>query len=106
CRFYPAVFKSEHLPPPSQVAIEVLVSQYASPSTARDAFIRVATAGTNYQQDDVATGVKGLCYQTTLWSPDKGKDWACTFSKGSKVVVIRTVVTDPAFNVVQIAKAV
>lgn len=106
CRFYPAVFQSEHLPPPSQVVIEIVISQYANATSAHNAFIRIATSGTNYQQDVIATGNTGLCFQTTLWKPDNGKDWACTFSKGSKVVVIRTVVTDPAFNVVQIAKAV
>lgn len=107
CRFYPAVFQSEHLPPPSQVVVEILVSEYASARAAHNAFITIAEkAGTNFQQAEIATGNTGVCYQTTLWPDDKGKDWACNFSKGAKVVVIRTVVTSPALNVIQLAKAV
>jgi hypothetical protein len=106
CRFYPAVFKTENLPPTTQLAVEILIQQYASPDAAHNAFITIAEAGTNYQQEDVASGNTGLCYQTTVWAHDAGKDWACTFSKGSTVVVIRTVVTSPALNVVEIAKAV
>jgi hypothetical protein len=106
CRFYPDVFTSENLPPTSQLAIEILTSKYASDVNAHNAIVRIASAGTNPQQDEVATGNTGVCYQTTVWSKDNGKDWACTFSKGSTVVVIRTVVTSPALNVVGIAKAV
>ena len=106
CRFYPAVFKTENLPPTTQLAVEILAQQYASADAAHNAFITIAEAGTNYQQEEIATGVTGLCYQTTVWTHDAGKDWACSFNKGATVVVIRTVVTSPALNVVEIAKAV
>jgi len=106
CRFFPAVFTSEKLPPTSQVVIEIVVSEYANHTAANNAFIRIAEAGKNFQQEEVATGNTGLCYETTLWAKDQGTDWACTFSKGTKVVVIRTVVNGSSFNVVQLAKAV
>jgi len=106
CRFFPAVFQSEKLPPTTQTVIEIVISTYANHTAANNAFIRIAEAGKNFQQEQVAAGNTGLCYETTLWSKDKGTDWACTFSKGSKVVVIRTVVNGSSFNVVQLAKAV
>ncbi len=91
CRFYPA---------------EILAQQYANADAAHNAFVTIAEAGTNFQQEEIATGVTGLCYQTTVWAHDAGKDWACSYNKGATVVVIRTVVTSPALNVVEIAKAV
>ena len=106
CRFFPAVFQSEKLPPTTQTVIEIVISEYADHTAANNAFIRIAEAGKNFQQEDVAAGNTGLCYETTLWAKDKGTDWACTFSKGAKVVVIRTVVNGSSFNVVQLAKAV
>ena len=106
CRFYPNPFPGERLPPATQVAIEIVVSPYASVDAAHNAFIQLAEAGKNFQQETIASGNTGLCYQTTLWAPDNGTDWACTFAKGSKVVVIRTVVTSPALNVLEIAQAV
>jgi len=116
CRFYPlehpadgcdqTCLSGEHLPPGTIPAVEILEMPYASPDAAHNAFVRIAEAGTNYQQDQIAAGNIGLCYQTTVWDKDNGTDWACTFSKGSAVIVIKSVVTDPALNVVEIAQAI
>ena len=116
CRFYPlehpnsdcdaTCLANEKLPPGNVAGIELLASKYASPDAAHNGYIRIAEAGTNVQQDTIAPGNIALCYQTTVWSKDDGHDWACAFAKGSTVVVIRTVVTDPALNVVEIAQAV
>jgi hypothetical protein len=116
CRIYPlehpneqcdqTCLSAEDLPPGQQPAVEIETSSYPSATAAHNAFITIAEAGTSIQRDLVATDNTGLCYQTDFWSHDKGKDWACTFSKGTTVVVIRTVVTDPALNVVEIAKVV
>jgi hypothetical protein len=97
---------AENLPPSNQPAVEIESMRYASATAARSAFIEIAKAGTAVQQDQIAAGNTGLCYQTDFWSKDAGKDWACTFSVGSTVVVIRTVVVSPAENVVEIARAV
>lgn len=96
----------ENLPPGSQPAIEIESTNYSSSPAARAAFIRIAKAGTALQQDKIASGNTGLCFQTDFWTKDAGKDWACTFSEGSTVVVIRTVVTSPALDVVELAQAV
>lgn len=116
CRFYPlqhpnsecgaSCLAGEHLPPGNVPAIEIAISSYANATNAHNAFVRIAEQGTNYQQDVFAPGNTGLCYETTFWSHDHGTDWACTFSKGIKVVVIRTVVTGSALNVVALAKAI
>jgi hypothetical protein len=115
CRFYPlehpnsqcpaTCLAGEHLPPGTVPAIEIVISRFANTTNAHNAFIRIAEKGTHYEQDVIAPGNTGLCYETTLWSKDNGTDWACTFSKGVKVVVIRTVVVGSSFNVVELAKA-
>jgi hypothetical protein len=116
CRFYAlehpgdgcdaSCLAAEHLPPGNQPAIEIVSTKYASSTAARNAFILLAEKGSNYQQEQIRAGLKGLCYQTNFWAHDNGKDWACAFSVGATMVVIRTVVTDPALNVVEIASAI
>ena len=107
CRFYPAVFTTENLPPTSQLAIEILATKFASPVAANNALVHTVEQGTNPQTDKLTSSITAGCYQTVVWAKDpKGKDWACGFSKGVTMVVIRTVVNDPALNVVEIAKAI
>ena len=48
----------------------------------------------------------GACYQDSFYPPDRGRDWACAFAIGTSVVLVRTVVTSPALNVIQVARAV
>ena len=116
CRFYPlahpnaqcgaSCFAGEHLPPGTQVAVQLQATKYASATAARNAFIILSRSGTNVQQEQITSSNTGLCFQINFWSHDNGKDWACAFSKGTTEVVIKTVVTDPAQNVVQIAQAI
>ena len=108
CRFYPSQYlaTSEHLPPPSQVAIEILANDYAGHTAAFNAMVLLARSGTNPQQYSPASGNTGICYQATFWSADNGKDWECAFTKNATLVTIKTVVTDPALNVISIAQTI
>jgi hypothetical protein len=116
CRFYPlahpnaqcgeSCFLGEKLPPGSQIAVEFQATKYASATAATNAFIILSRSGTNVQQEKITSSNTGLCFQINFYPHDKGKDWACAFSKGTTEVVIKTVVTDPAQNVVQIAQAI
>lgn len=117
CRFYglqhptaqcPEVscLAKEKLPPGNQPVIEILSARYSSSDGARAAFIALAQKGTNVQPVTITSGNQGVCYQTTFWAKDHGQDWACTYSVGSTVVVVKTVVKSPSFNVIQVAKAI
>jgi hypothetical protein len=111
CRFYALqnspLAVSEHLPGPNQPAIQITSARYADKTSAHNAFIALAEkTGTNLQQATIATGNVGLCFQTAFYPKDKGADWACTYSVGVTLVLVKTVVTQPAFNAIQIAKAV
>ncbi len=111
CRFYALqgspLSRSEHLPGPHQPALEILVSRYPSDLAAHNAFVRLDQAeGTNPQQASIVGQAPGLCFQTSFDAADKGKDWACAFSKGKLMVVLRTVVTKSALNVILVSRAV
>lgn len=116
CRFYSpqhavpgcdqTCIDNENLPPASVPGIEVLSSQYASATAARVALVKVATSGTNPQQVTIAPGNVGVCFQTSVLAQDKGEDWACAFAATSRTVVVRTVVTSPALDVLEVARAV
>lgn len=116
CRFYPlqhqtaqcdqACVSAEKLPPGDVPGVEVRLYRYRTVVDAHNAFVRIAEAGTTLEQFEVRPGDIGLCYRTTVWTQDRGTDWACAFSTGSTAVVVRTVVTAPAANVLEIARAV
>jgi hypothetical protein len=116
CRFYAlqnptaqcdeACVRAENLPPGNVPGVEIRATKYSSSLNAHNAFVTTAKTGTDYQQVEIGTGNIGVCYRTTVWTQDGGRDWACAFSKGATEIVIRTSVTDPPLNVVQIANAI
>jgi hypothetical protein len=109
CRFYALqhspLHLSEHLPGPKQPVVAITSSRYRSAYAAREALVRLARGGSNPQRARAA-GAPGVCYQGTFYLPDRGRDWACAFAHRSTVVLVRTVVTSPAFNVIEVARAV
>jgi hypothetical protein len=96
----------ENLPPGNQPAIEITSTRYPDADSARRAFIVLAEKGSNAQQATVATGNVGLAYQTDFYPADKGTDWACAYSVGDTVIVVKTVVTNAAQIAIEIATAV
>jgi hypothetical protein len=111
CRFYALqgspLSQSEHLPGPKQPAVEILSTRYSSPLAAHNALVRLAQQqGTNLQQASIVGQAPGACFQTAFYPHDRGKDWACAFSKGTIMVVVRTVVTTPALSAILVSRAI
>jgi hypothetical protein len=116
CRFYAlehpgdgcdeVCLKNERLPPADQPAVEIIATKYRTAGDAYNAFVRLGSAGTLVEQDQVESGNTGLCFETNFWPHDKGTDWACAFSKGTTMVLIKTVVIGSSLDVVEIARAV
>ncbi len=99
-------YLGEELPPASQADVKISSSTYPSVTAAHNAFIRLAEQGTALQQFDVAPHNTGLYFQTDFWAHDHGKDFACDFAVGDRVVVIDTVVLDAPTDVESVASAV
>jgi hypothetical protein len=110
CRFYALhgspLHASEHLPGPSQPAVEILLRRYRAPAAAHNAFVRAASSGRDPQRERIEPGSTGVCYQSDFYPPDRGRDWACGFSTGRTSVLVRTVVTSPALDAVLVARAI
>jgi hypothetical protein len=110
CRIYALqdspLATSENLPGPNQPVVEVILTQYPTAVAAHNAFVRTAQQGRNPQQNALGRGVTGVCYQIDFYPKDKGQDWACGFSLGTRAVVVRTVVVSPALGAVLVARRV
>jgi hypothetical protein len=109
CRFYAlqgsVLHSSERLPGPKQPVIAVTSTRFRGALAARAALVRLARGGSNAQRASAA-GAAGICYQQRFYPPDRGRDWACAFADGATVVLVRTVVTSPALDVVRLGRAV
>ncbi|HEV7206495.1 MAG TPA: hypothetical protein VGN18_17955 [Jatrophihabitans sp.] len=97
---------SENLPGPNQPVVEVVITEYPTAVAAHNAFVRMAQQGRNPQQNALGRGVTGVCFQTDFYAKDKGQDWACGFSLGTRAVLVRTVVVSPALNAVLVTRRV
>lgn len=117
CRFYAlqhpnascseTCLRGEHLPGPHQPAIEIETYRYPSAVAAHNGFVRLSEhEGHNIQQAALVGQAPGLCFQAHFYPKDHGTDWACAFSNGKHMAVVRTVVTSPALNAILIARAV
>jgi hypothetical protein len=111
CRFFALqnspLHQSEHLPGPHQPAVEIQTFRYPSARDAHNGFVRLSEKeGHNLEQADIVGHTRGLCFQTHFYPKDQGTDWACAFSKGNVVGVVRTVVTSPALNAILVARAI
>jgi hypothetical protein len=111
CRFYALqnspLAQSEHLPGPHQPAVEIQTYRYPSARDAYNGFVRLSTKeGRHLQQAQIVGSTPGLCFQTHFYAKDHGTDWACAFSKGIVMCVVRTVVTSPALNAIAVARAI
>lgn len=110
CRMYALqgspLSRSEHLPGPNQPAVEITTTRYASAGAAHNAFVLAARDGANPQQDTIAPGNIGVCYQIDFYKKDNGKDWACGFSVDTIAVTVKTVVVTPALNVVFVSREI
>ena len=109
CRIYALqgspLSASEHLPPANQPVIEIRLVHYRNTIASNNAIVRAADAGANPQQAPI-NGTTAVCFQTAFYRKDRGRDWACAWAKGTLFVIVRTVVVKPAYNAIQVARAV
>lgn len=109
CRIYALqgspLHSSEHLPPANQPAIEIRLTRYRSALGAHNALVAAARAGSS-QQTVPMHGTVGDCFQTLFYAKDDGQDWACGYTLGTTLVLVRTVVTSPALNAILLTRAV
>jgi hypothetical protein len=107
CRIYALqgspLSQSERLPPGSQPALEVTLTRYRSAKSAYNAMVLAARRGTHPQQTRLHA-TTGVCFQTAFFPADRGRDWACSFARGATLVLVRTVVTAPSFNAVEVTR--
>lgn len=107
CRFYadqdPAYSASEHLPGPDQPVLQISSSRYPSTTSAHNAMVRIAEAGSSARADSLSRQIEGISFQTRFYPPDQGRDWAYTFRVATAVVVVMTVQTDTSFDARQVA---
>ncbi len=100
CRFY---FYSA----PFDAIADITVVSYPSSAAATDAMTRTALTGTEVSsQPDIAPGVNGALFRTAFLARDNGQDWACAFTVGPKLVVIRTWTTNTSSSALSLAAAV
>jgi hypothetical protein len=110
CRFYAlqgtALSQSEHLPGPNQPALEIVSTAYANETTARNAAVAIATAGTNQQVVTLTGGVAADLFQAAFDPTDGSNDWQLVFNKGATLVTIKTAVTDSSLDAVDVANSI
>lgn len=101
CRFYALqndpLAVSENLPGANQPVVEIVTRQFPSATAAHNAFVVTGEQGTNYQQTKLGS-TTGLCYQTEFYPRDHGTDYACTVSKGSTQLIVRSVDTTDSLS--------
>lgn len=110
CRFYAlqgsALAQSEHLPGPNQPALEIVSTPYANETTARNAAVAIATAGTNQQVVTLTGGVAADLFQAAFDPTDGNTDWQLVFNKGATLVTIKTAITDSSLDAVNVANSI
>ena len=110
CRFYAlqgsALSASEHLPGPDQPALEINVARYANPTTARNAAVAVALAGTHQEVVSLTGGVQGDVFQTAFDPTDGANDWVLVYNNGATLVTVKTAVSDTSQDAVGVGNLI
>ncbi|WP_157749254.1 DUF2020 domain-containing protein [Jatrophihabitans sp. GAS493] len=87
CRFY---FYSD----PYNAVLEILPTTFATATEAHNAMVLTAKASpvpsSISSYPNFMPGVDLISFQTQMYAPDKGKDWAAVFAKGKTMVLVRT----------------
>lgn len=96
CRFYFA-YGDAHM------TARISVRTFATPTLAYNAMVRTGGVGAI---GDPSIGSGAVLYQTSFYPPDGGRDWACTFAKGRRVVTVNTSQVSPSANARNLARVV
>ena len=116
CRFYPlghptaectqTCFDGERLPPPTQPAIEITTPRYPTALAAHNAFVLLPRRARTSSRTRWRRATPGCVSRPRSIPKDAGQDWACTYSVGTRLVLVKTTVTSPAKNAVYVAQAI
>jgi hypothetical protein len=100
CRFY-------FIAPPYEATADIRPYTFATPTEAFNAMVLVARTGTHpIPERDFVKGGTGVCYRTTFFGHDGGKDWAFVFAKGNHMVIVHTQQTKSSRNAFYLGKAI
>lgn len=92
---------------PYNAVADVMVTTYASASDATTAMTALASVpGRDGRgQDGIGPGVSGVLFRAPLVPADGGRDWACAFTSGARLAVVRTQRTDISQPALDLATA-
>ncbi len=99
CRFY-FLYADHH------VVLEIAPTRFTSNVLAHNAMVLTAEKGTEAAIPRSAGGLDAVVFRTKFYGPDGASDWACAFTKGTTMVVIRTDQTNTSEDAVNVAKAI
>lgn len=92
CRFY-------FWAPPYEAIAEITAQRFGTALAAHNAMVLTAEAGRQAQSyPGLLPGVDAISYQTKFLGSDDGQDWACVFTKGTTMVIVRTQQTNTSLN--------
>jgi hypothetical protein len=110
CRFYAlqhsALHDSEHLPGPHQPAVQITIVRYPTATSAKSGVAAHVALGTAAQRARFGPDTFGACFRAAFYAPDHGTDWGCAVGAGTDEVLVQTVDTTTALDVVTLTKAV
>jgi hypothetical protein len=87
--------------------LEITSARYANPTAAYNAMVQRGRAGGQPTGiPGLAPGVDAVLHRTAFYPPDAGRDWACSFAKGSTVVTVKTDQTDTSQDAENVARLI
>jgi hypothetical protein len=87
--------------------LEITSARYADPTAAYNAMVQRGRAGGQVTGvPGLAPGVDAVLYRTPFYPPDGGRDWACTFAKGSTMVTVKTDQNDTSRDAENVARLI
>ncbi|MBE7190788.1 hypothetical protein, partial [Jatrophihabitans endophyticus] len=110
CRFFALqhgpLHRSERLPGPHQPVLEITTTRWPTATDAYNAFVRRSELGTNATRAALGGSHAGVCFQNDFYPPDHGQDYACTTSKATVELLVRSVDTTGTFNTIAVTRKV
>ncbi len=92
---------------PVRATLQIAPLRFATATDAYNAMVLTGEAGSEVDsRRSIVPGVDAVLYRTKFYQPDDGRNWACSFAKGTTMVTVRTDRTDTSYNALQIAKAI
>jgi hypothetical protein len=92
---------------PVRATLQIAPMRFTTATDAYNAMVLTGEAGSEIDsRRGIVSGVDAVLYRTKFYQPDGGRNWACSFAKGTTMVTVRTDRTDTSYNALQLAKAI